>query len=728
MRPFLFPRRDLLLWRQRDGGLTFAEGHFLRRLHPFLALVPLLLLAQPASAQADNSSQTATQTGSRRFTLADFQQFSPVNALDMVARIPGFSINTDNGRRGFGDNVGNVLIDGDRPSTKSDDIETLLIRIPASQVDYIELIESAGGDGEARGQAQIVNVVRKKGGKASGTYEADLTASDRGGAVAFGKGSVSLRRGQSVIDLNAGYFENEARGSGPEDFFDGQRNLIERRTYRGLGGYRELTMGAALKTKWGDAKINTNGKFTLNEGFDRRLGPITGPTGLAIGLEDLRTKGPIRDFGYELGGDVEFALAKKLTTKLIALWRQEPNSNLTTVNTSFVARPTTFFSALSKERENEAIFRVQNDWTGFKNHAVQFGTEIAYNQLKSNLLQSSGAGTIVTPLPASNVTVKELRLEPFVSDVWSISPALKLEAGLVFETSTLRLSGDSGAKRSLHFFKPRLIGTWTINPLATLELRAEREVAQLDFSDFATSVDLSQDNLVDAGNANLLPEQTTTYATLIRQKFMERGSIQLELNYQTLKDTQDLVPITIRNAAGLITSRFDGSGNIGDSQRWNAELEITLPFDWITKRLGIKGMEVKYVGHYHGSRVTDPVTLQNRRASRRPEWHQNWAFRHDMAKSGISWGFTVFERAPSRLFFFNQISEVRVTPDLSLFVEYKKLKIGTIQLQVFDATSLLFERDRTFFRETRASGEITRIIERDRRIARRVQLSLSGKF
>jgi Outer membrane protein beta-barrel family len=693
----------------------------LKKIHPKLAILPLLFLVQPALAQQ-------AETGAKRLTITDFQQYAPVNALEMVSRIPGFTINGGDGRRGFGDNAGNVLIDGDRPSTKTDDIFTLLNRIPAAQVDYIELTESAGGDGEARGKAQIVNVVRKKGTKPSGTYEGGITLGEHGGAAPYLKSSVSLRRGLTTIDLNGGYSSDDTRGGGPEDFFDGQRTLSERRIYDGHGGYKEGNLGAAIKTRSGNTKINANSKLTWNDGFDNRLGPITGPTGLAIGLEKLRTKAPINNFAYEVGGDVEFALAKKLTTKLIALWGQEPQSNLTNVTTSSVVRPTNSFTALSHERASEGIFRVQNDWTGIKNHAVQFGAEIAYNRLRSDLTQSSGTGGAITPLPASNVTVAEWRVEPFVSDVWSLSPAWKLEAGLVYEASWLTLSGDSRGKRSLQFLRPRLIGTWTISKQTTLELRAEREVAQLNFSDFATSVDLSQGNRVDVGNANLVPEQTTALSALIRQKFMDRGSIALKAEYEFIKDTQDRIPITLRDTAGNITNRFDAVGNIGDSKRWNIELEMTLPFDWITRGLGIKGMEVKYTAHYHGSQVTDPVTGLHRRMSGRPEWHQNWAFRHDLTNAGISWGFTAFVHAPSTIYFFDQISRVREKTDLSLFVEYKKLKIGTVQLQVFDATSHLWERDRLFFRDTRASGSINRIIERDRRLDRRFQLSLSGKF
>jgi hypothetical protein len=698
----------------------------LKIFHPGFAVLPLLFLAQPAVAQRADAGQA--NSGARRLTIADFQQYAPINALDIVSRIPGFSINGGDGRRGFGDNAGNVLIDGDRPSTKTDDIFTLLTRIPAAQVDYIELTESAGGDGEARGKAQIVNVVRKKSIKPSGTYEGGVTLGEHGGIAPYAKGSVSLRRGLTTIDLNGGYSSDDTRGGGPEDFFDGRRSLIERRTYDGHGGYKEGNLGAAIKTRSGSTKINANSKLIWNDGFDDRLGPITGPTGLAIGLEDLRTKTPISNFAYEIGGDVEFPLAKKLTTKLIALWGQEPQSNLTNVTTSSVVRPTNSFTALSHERASEGIFRVQNDWAGIKNHAVQFGAEIAFNRLRSDLTQSSGTGGAITPLPASNVTVAEWRVEPFVSDVWSLSPTWKLEAGLVYEASWLTLSGDSRGKRSLQFLRPRLIGTWTISKQTTLELRAEREVSQLNFSDFATSVDLSQGNRVDVGNANLVPEQTSALSALIRQKFMDRGSIQLKAEYEFIKDTQDRIPITLRDTAGNITNRFDAVGNIGDSKRWNFELEMTLPFDWITNGLGIKGMEVKYTGHYHGSQVTDPVTGLSRRMSGRPEWHQNWAFRHDLTNAGISWGFTAYKQAPSTIYFFDQTSQVRGKTDLSLFVEYKKLKIGTVQLQVFDATSHLWERDRFFFRDTRASGDINRIIERDRRLDRRVQLSLSGKF
>lgn len=646
----------------------------------------------------------------------------------MVNRIPGFSIEDSEGRRGFGENAGNVLIDGDRPSTKADDIFTLLSRIPASQVDYIGLTEAAGGDGEARGKAQIVNVVRKKSNKVSGTYEAFTTLGQHHDVTPHGNASASFRRGASTFDVNANYFREDVRGRGPELFYDGKRSLQEGRYYRGHGGYQEMTLGGAIKTRMGSTKINANTKLSWADGFDDRLGLITSPLNAPVGIETLVTRGPQWDFGYEIGGDIEFPLAPKLTTKLIGLWRDNAENELVTVDTDFLTAADTGFSAFSTQKPSEAIFRIQNDWTGIKSHAIQFGGEFAYNRLDAAFRQTSRLGGALTQLPASNVVVSEVRFEPFLSDVWSISPAWKVEAGLIYERSSLKLTGDSQAKRTLSFIKPKVIATWTVDPLTTMEFKAIREVAQLDFDDFATSVDLSVGNQVDAGNSDLVPEQTTTFAALIRRKFFERGSIQFNAEYQLLKDTQDLVPVTIRDAMGNVTARFDGVGNIGNSKRWNLELEITLPFDWLTKPIGVTGLEVKYVGHYHGSRVTDPVTGLNRRISNRPEWHQEWNVRHDLGKSGFAWGGKVFAHAPVRQYFVNQFRQFSETPNVELFAEYKKFKFGTIRLKLFDVTRYRWHRDRLFYRDTRATGDVNGIIERVRRFDRRIQLSLSGKF
>jgi hypothetical protein len=351
---------------------------------------------------------------------------------------------------------------------------------------------------------------------------------------------------------------------------------------------------------------------------------------------------------------------------------------------------------------------------------------MAYNRLDARFIVTNSVAGAVTNFPASNVLVQETRFEPFFSDVWTLGPAWKIEAGAIVELSKLTLSGDSTADRSFNFIKPRAIATWTISPQTTLELRAERQVAQLNFNEFATSVDVTVGNQVDAGNADLVPEKTTTLSALIRHKFLDRGSVQFSGDYQLVNDTQDLVPITVRDARGNITAQFDGTGNIGKSTKWNGELELTLPLDWLTKPIGFAGIEVRYVGHYHGSRVTDPVTGLDRRVSRRPLWHQDLDIRHDIAGLGIVYGASFRVQDANYDYFFNEKRRQQEGPRATIFMEYSKFKLGTIRFQVTDMAG--FQRDRFIYIGTRASGTLEQIVNRERRLDPLLQLSLSGKF
>ncbi len=688
------------------------------------------LLSVPGVAHANvdnpNPDLSVNPTGNRKFDPEFFATYAPVTALDMVRRIPGFSIDQREGRRGFGENAGNVLIDGDRPSTKSDDIATILSRIAASQVAFILLSEQAGADTETQGKGQVVNIVRKPTAKVNGTYEATIVAGTRYGFQPSLNTSATLRRGDTSYEVNFSSHSERLRGFGPEDFKTGSAALVERRLYSGNGGNDEAALGGAIKTRIRGAKLNLNGQVRWDDKFDIRYADYSNAAGERTGKELLRRDGPIGDLSYELGGDIEFSAFPKTNTKIVALYRTGDESSFSSIETARISEPVSLFETRSQNTPTEAVIRLQNDLGGLGRHAVQFGAEMAYNRLDARFIVTNSVAGAVTNFPASNVLVQETRFEPFFSDVWALGPAWKIEAGAIVELSKLTLSGDSTAERSFNFIKPRAIATWTISPQTTLELRAERQVAQLDFNEFATSVDVTVGNQVDAGNADLVPEKTTTLSALIRYKFSDRGSVQFSGDYQLVSDTQDLVPITVRDAGGNITAQFDGTGNIGKSTKWNGELEVTLPLDWLTKPIGFAGIEVRYVGHYHGSRVTDPVTGLNRRVSHRPLWHQDLDIRHDIAGLGIVYGASFRVQDANYDYFFNEKRRQQEGTRATIFLEYSKFKLGTIRFQVTDMAG--FRRDRFIYVGTRASGTLEQIVNRERRLDPLWQLSLSGKF
>src|ERR1700742_1084936 len=67
----------------------------------------------------------------------DFKNFQCATALDIVFHVPGFVFSTGNNVRGFAGAAGNVLIDGQRPASKTG-LDVQLNNIALSQIDHIE--------------------------------------------------------------------------------------------------------------------------------------------------------------------------------------------------------------------------------------------------------------------------------------------------------------------------------------------------------------------------------------------------------------------------------------------------------------------------------------------------------------------------------------------------------------------------------------------------------------
>jgi hypothetical protein len=124
------------------------------------AAVPPAAPATPAAPAAD---------GARSYAPADFARFVPRNALDMLRQVPGFVIREAEQERGLGQATGNVLINGQRISGKSNDVITELGRIPAENVVRIDIADGASLDIPGL-SGQVANVVSPASGGPSGQF------------------------------------------------------------------------------------------------------------------------------------------------------------------------------------------------------------------------------------------------------------------------------------------------------------------------------------------------------------------------------------------------------------------------------------------------------------------------------------------------------------------------------------------------------------------------------
>src|SRR3569833_2337534 len=120
------------------------------RIGPGLLAGIVTCMSMPALAQetarADPTvtppPQGKAATPSKRvYTPADFARFAPNTALDMLEQVPSFSIQTvDTTTRGLGQASENVLINGQRITTKSGGAVAQLQRTAASRVERIEIV------------------------------------------------------------------------------------------------------------------------------------------------------------------------------------------------------------------------------------------------------------------------------------------------------------------------------------------------------------------------------------------------------------------------------------------------------------------------------------------------------------------------------------------------------------------------------------------------------------
>ena len=95
-----------------------------------LASIIAVALAAPAFAQEQPPvDKVAEREGVISYTPADFAAARPNTALDMINRLPGFAFNGGEQVRGFAGAAGNVLIDGQRPTIKTDSLGDTLGRI-----------------------------------------------------------------------------------------------------------------------------------------------------------------------------------------------------------------------------------------------------------------------------------------------------------------------------------------------------------------------------------------------------------------------------------------------------------------------------------------------------------------------------------------------------------------------------------------------------------------------
>ena len=667
-----------------------------------LATVCVAALASaPAFAQTPGAGEIpqATPTQGSRTTVYDpgfFAQYAPRTALDIVQRIPGFTLDLGNNQaatgvdvRGFAGTAGNVVLNGARPSSKSETLETLLARIPASRVKKVEV-----GPGDLYGadyssKTQVANLYLSADRGIAGNATVSAVRHWFGKVVPSGSASVLLSRGPSTFNLSGDLGRTDYFEEGYDrvtDFATG--DLIEfRRKFNSIHPHDPYVSGSWALEQGDASSAHVNARYAPSTFYLRQDNHVTpvGDTERDDNLvEDYKTK------VSELGGDVTRPLAGGAIKLLGLANRQHKTTRDTYLFRGLDGAPVLGGSEqLTRSQRNESIGRLswsRQDLFGFRFEA---GGEVALNTLDYNLglfdLKADGSRT-KKDLPIENATVREVRGEVYVNAGRPLTRALRMDAALNYEMSRLKVRGDALADRSLKFLKPSLTLDWQPGAGWHTQAILRRTVAQLDFFDFVSSAELSVGR-VNGGNANLQPQRTWEGRLLVEHPILSEGKVRLELGYDLVSMLQDRILIFDEN-----NKPFDAPGNLGTGRREYVDLSIDTPLDRLWK-----GLRARVHGQLQRTRVEDPISHRQRDFSGfYPRWQWDADIRRDAGQ--FAYGVTISDRR--RITFFRTDEfDINFNTGIyaSAFAEYRPSSRSTVTLNFEDISDTGGDRDRLIF-------------------------------
>jgi hypothetical protein len=680
--------------------------------------IPEGLLAQEATdADAQRIiAAEATELVVTTYRLADFARFNPRNALEMVSRVPGFALRGEDEQRGLGQASANVLIDGARVASKSENLFDRLRRLNTDRVDRIEIVDGAtlGIPGLS---GQVANVITRPGA-VSGRFEYRTSFRPHYARPSYFGGEVSLSGSERDLEWSLAYSHGTGRG--------------------GAGGSRAtIADPAGVVTENRDVALYFKGEFPRLSG---RVG-WTGPGGVALNLNAVYGRNferfsddEVRDavvgldtfrnfdtrdrgYNYELGGDLTLPLAGG-SLKLVAQDRYDHNLGRADSVLSYANdAPDTGSRYTATATTGERIGRAEYSWT-MLGGGWQVDAEAAFNRLNQSaaLFVLSPAGVLdPVPFPDGTGGVTEDRYEVIASHNRTLATGLTLQVGAGYEFSTLAQSGPEGLTR--HFQRPKGSAAlaWTPRQGTDLSLKLARTVGQLSFGDFLASVSLARDNQ-NAGNVELVPPQSWEADLELRESLGPWGSTQLKLYGRWIRDLIEIIPVE---------GGFETNGNIAGGRELGLEWSSTLELS----QLGFTGARLTSNVNYNTTRLTDPLTGERRPFSGANDAGITLNLRHDVPGSQWAWGagLEYYHNLP-----FYRLSEVSKDWEGPIytfaFIEHKNVLGMTANLNVFNLTNGRALYERSVFAGYRDRSPLLFTERRNLSVQPIVQFSLKGNF
>lgn len=656
-----------------------------------------------ASGLTSAQDQPVTDADSTiTYPAAFFSQYEPFSANDMLDRIPGISVARGNGgggggpgssggsnRRGLGLGGDQIMINGSRITGKENEGNSQLSRIPASQVQYIEIIRGTSGDLDVRGGNQVINIVLLESeSRSSIAYELNADHYHDGKTQPGAKISLTGQRGDFDYLLSG---EIEPRwefrdGFERSIFADGTLNDTVKRLDTRDSQPLTLSMNLGYRFNAGDI-VHVNGQYNDADAPGKTERTITDYTVSPAGITNEYDRTPATSDFWEIGSDYEhtFANGSRWKTLMIVNRKEDDSTRETFLGSGADSEKQLYLANFN--RYQERIARTSYSFSLGASQDLEIGIEHAQTILDSSLqlglLRNNGTSSPafggLTPITNANATVEEIRYESFLVHNWQLSERMSLESTLIAETSEITQSGDVSKSRNFDFIRPKIDYRFDITPALQLRATVEKGVSQLSFNDFTANISGGDDdqNAV-AGNPDLRQEQSWRYDLNLEYRFNnDNGVLSTNIFYHDLEDVIDKVDVSTG------TSLASANGNIGDGERYGVNLNASLRLGFINQ----PGMLLTSGLQLEESEVTDPFLGIKRRLRQAGRGSFSFGFRHDMTSPSMNYGVNYRHSFPGdrKAYDIDKIEDYDQGDFLTLFLETRGWADLTYRFEAMNA-------------------------------------------
>ena len=570
-----------------------------------------------------------------------FEQFNITNANDALKRIPGVesigSRNSENyepggsRKRGFGSSGTQILINGERQSSKSNSIIKTLERINADSLIRIEVIRGSEAGLDVRSDGVIVNIIADSSlSKSSGTWSTALGFLTSGDSNWRGTASWATKIKNTDLVLGLERIGDLNSRKYNEFTVDQEQSLLYLRLRETIEYQSGNRINLDLNSKINDKnilRINTLVWFDGKENSPQ-IQEYFLPTDIKNEnfYKKINWDRKENNDGWEFVGDWEHQINKNNSFKLIVVLTEE---NEDQIDISFLDDTINSYknsSETNNRKENERIIRLSFNKLIGKSSSLEYGVESAYNKLDRTFnliyLDSDGKQTSAGLINTSG-EVEEDRYEGFLSYNLPLSNKIRAELALNYEWSEISQSGDVNLSREFQYWKPRIDLKWDYKENRQLRLNIERNVGQINFDDFISSFDQFEET-IRAGNPDLKPE--TSWELKLEHEWRlpnDGGVITLKGLASEIDGPVDRLPI----------DGYAGIGNLGSGERTQARIDGSIRINEL-----LKGGVFRFMGYLQSTEVNDPVTNIKRDFSWYKRWETMIGIRQDVPGGKYNWG------------------------------------------------------------------------------------------